>query len=205
MAVCLFPGVTVLDFTGPMELFSFLYPNRLARSSFGPSPYTISATYLSISKEPVVSTSELVILPNKTYGEAVEQYDILVVPGGASLFTPRCSAYTSLDFAGPGSRPDVCPKSLVDFIVRQTPGAKYVFSVCTGSEVLAQAGILEGKRATTNKSSFNRIKGSTQDRAISWVAKARWVVDGKIWTSSGVTAGEFVCRLSMGRVLIPAS
>ena len=84
----------------------------------------------------------------------------------------------------------MCPKSLVDFIKAQAPGAKYVLSVCTGSEVLARAGVLNGKRATTNKFSFKRIQEETRDLVVTWVPKARWVVDGNVWSSSGVTAGR---------------
>ena len=84
----------------------------------------------------------------------------------------------------------MCPQSLVDFVKRQAPGAQYVLSVCTGSEVLARAGVLQGKRATTNKASYKRIVDETRELGITWVPKARWVVDGKIWTSSGVTAGK---------------
>ena len=84
----------------------------------------------------------------------------------------------------------MCPQSLLDFVKRQAPGAQYVLSVCTGSEVLAHAGVLQGKRATTNKASFKRIVDETRELGITWVPKARWVVDGKIWTSSGVTAGK---------------
>ena len=59
---------------------------------------------------------------------------------------------------GTGTRPGFTDEAVIQFIRAQAPGAKYVLSVCTGSELLARAGILEGKRATTNKSSFNRIR-----------------------------------------------
>ena len=68
-----------------------------------------------------------------------------------------------------------------------------MLSVCTGAELLARAGLLTGKRATTAKDNFKRIEAETRDLGIHWVKKARWVVDGKIWTSSGVTAGGLCC------------
>ncbi|KAG8719157.1 hypothetical protein FRC08_003509, partial [Ceratobasidium sp. 394] len=71
---------------------------------------------------------------------------------------------------------------------KQAAGATFILSVCTGSWVLADAGVLDGKRATTNKAAFKDCVASTS-KEVKWVAKARWVVDGNIWTSSGVTAG----------------
>ena len=65
--------------------------------------------------------------------------------------------------------------------------ATYVLSVCTGSAVVAATGIMDGRRATSNKRALqwvcNRAPG------VQWVGNARWVVDGKFYTSSGVSAG----------------
>ncbi|KAJ6529622.1 hypothetical protein B0H19DRAFT_968267, partial [Mycena capillaripes] len=54
---------------------------------------------------------------------------------------------------------------------------------------LALAGVLTGKRATTNKS-FYRTIVALMPKDINWVPEARWVVDGNVWTSSGVSAGD---------------
>ena len=60
-------------------------------------------------------------------------------------------------------------------------------TVCTGTALLAQAGLLDGRRATTNKMFFAWPEGTWP--AVHWVREARWVEDGKFWTSSGVSAG----------------
>jgi putative intracellular protease/amidase len=107
---------------------------------------------------------------------------------------------------------DRTPASEIAFVKAQAPKAQYVMSVCIGSAILGYAGVLSGKRATTNKSLFklvevrltgcNRLTASflkisfrslqkVTPKDITWVAKARWVVDGNIWTSSGVNAGMF--------------
>ncbi|KAJ3528596.1 hypothetical protein NM688_g7977 [Phlebia brevispora] len=172
IAVCLFPEAAALDFVGPMELLSFLTPRVLALKLLPISPpFGFEPAYLSTSKGPLEFYGGLQVLPTKTYDEVTEQFDILLIPGGL------------------GTWPDKCPQTLIDFIRKQAPGAKYILSVCSGSEVLARAGVLDGKRATTNKSAFKRIQEETRDLNITWVPKARWVVDGNVWTSSGVTAG----------------
>ena len=62
-----------------------------------------------------------------------------------------------------------------------------VFSVCTGSIILAAAGVLNGRKASTNK---NAQKFAIEKFAhVQWTEKGRWTVDGKFWSSSGVTAG----------------
>ncbi|KAH8160350.1 hypothetical protein CIB48_g7888 [Xylaria polymorpha] len=62
-----------------------------------------------------------------------------------------------------------------------------VLLVCTGSAIVAMSGILDGRRATSNKKSWEWA--TSQGPAVNWVRQARWVVDGNVWTSSGVSAG----------------
>ena len=62
-----------------------------------------------------------------------------------------------------------------------------VTSVCTGSALLARAGLLDGLKATTNKQFFALAR--MQSEAVDWVEAARWVDSGKYVTSSGVSAG----------------
>lgn len=83
IAVCLFPGVTALDFVGPMELLGFLTPQVIAMKLLPTqAPYVFETTYLSVSKDLVRASPGFDILPAKTYDEATEQFDILLVPGG---------------------------------------------------------------------------------------------------------------------------
>jgi transcriptional regulator GlxA family with amidase domain len=96
-------------------------------------------------------------------------YDILLVPGGM------------------GTRREVENRALLDWLARAADRAEIVASVCTGSALLAKAGLLDGKRATTNKRAFDWVAG--QGPKVQWQRKARWVEDGKFITSSGVSAG----------------
>ncbi|KAJ6499011.1 class I glutamine amidotransferase-like protein [Mycena sanguinolenta] len=176
VAVCLFPRVTVTDYQGPVELLGILSAKNRDRALAGvkvsgPLPdLRIEFTYLSHTLDPVEPTSGPTLLPAKTYDDAKEQFDIILIPGGPNV-----------------NPPSACP----EFIKRQAPGAKYILTVCTGSLILARTGLLNGKRATTNKSAFRRVQEETKHLGIHWIPKARWVTteDKKIWTGSGVTAG----------------
>ena len=65
--------------------------------------------------------------------------------------------------------------------------ASYVLTVCTGSALLAKTNLLNGKKATSNKRAFDWARSNGAE--VNWVKKARWVQDGKFYTSSGVSAG----------------
>jgi transcriptional regulator GlxA family with amidase domain len=65
--------------------------------------------------------------------------------------------------------------------------ACHVLTVCTGSALLASTGLLKNRRATSNKLAYDWV--ISQDSDVLWQRKARWTVDGKYYTSSGVSAG----------------
>ncbi len=96
-------------------------------------------------------------------------YDLLLVPGG------------------PGTWDQIDNPRLLKWIARASQKAEVVMSVCTGAAFLANAGLLRGKLATTNKMNFDWVTQFGDD--ISWQGRTRWVEDGKLFTSSGVTAG----------------
>ena len=97
------------------------------------------------------------------------RYDILLVPGG------------------PGTRDVAQLDAYLDWLNAQAKTAEVITSVCTGAMFLACAGLLDGRRATTNKMAFDWVTGHGGD--IDWQRNARWVRDGNIYTSSGVSAG----------------
>jgi putative intracellular protease/amidase len=101
--------------------------------------------------------------------DEIQSFDVLLIPGG---FGTRKMAEDG------------------DFIARLKTLAEkseVVLAVCTGSALLARTGLLKKVKATSNKLAWDwAIK---QDSEVNWIRKARWVADGKYYTSSGVTAG----------------
>jgi transcriptional regulator GlxA family with amidase domain len=95
--------------------------------------------------------------------------DVMLVPGGI------------------GTRREVQTALLLDWLRQRAAQAEIVSSVCTGAALLARAGLLDGRRATSNKLSFKWV--TEQGPAVEWIRQARWVEDGKFATSSGVSAG----------------
>ena len=111
---------------------------------------------------------------------------------GAVIHTdPIPPARRDLDFVlipgGPGTRSLSEDGDCLRHLRTLSEWATYVLTVCTGSALLAAAGVLDGRRATSNKMAFDWVR--QQGNSVDWVSSARWIVDGKFYTSSGVSAG----------------
>lgn len=117
---------------------------------------------------PVKSAQGVSAVAEMSFADA-PQLDIIMVPGGV------------------GTRTELNNPAMLDFIRKQNEKTQLTTSVCTGSALLAKAGVLKGRKATSNKAFFSLA--TEQDASVDWQGKARWVEDGKFITSSGVSAG----------------
>lgn len=88
---------------------------------------------------------------------------------------------------GIGTLAELNNQAMLAFLRQRAAEADITMSVCSGSAILAKAGVLDGRRATSNKQFFALT--TTQSDKVTWVEQARWVEDGKFVTSSGVSAG----------------
>jgi putative intracellular protease/amidase len=88
---------------------------------------------------------------------------------------------------GFGARQEINNQAFINSLKELSQRAKYVLTVCTGSALLAKTNLLKNLKATSNKISFDWVV--EQDNQVNWMRKARWVNDGKYYTSSGISAG----------------
>jgi len=170
--VLLFPGFQLLDIGGPLDFL-----NELARIR-NINLYLIAQTLDPVStltstfgKPGVPLAIEERIVPTHTYQTVPADLEVLLVPGGRGVF---------------GTKPG---DPIFDFIKNVYPKLRYLLTVCTGSGLVAQTGLLDGLRATTNKAAWDGV--IVMGPKVHWVSRARWVVaeNNKIWSSSGVQAG----------------
>ena len=117
---------------------------------------------------PVRSAQGPSTLADSSFADA-PALDLILVPGGFGTFEQQENT------------------AMLDFLKATEATAEVVMSVCSGSGILAHAGLLDGRKATSNKLFFGAITGSST--AVDWQKDARWVEDGNIFTSSGVSAG----------------
>jgi len=167
VGILLFDGVEVLDFAGPFEVFSRtrLTPGVESRRSEDSAPFevfTVAARGL-----PLFTTGGLRILPHFTF-DGAPRPDILVIPGGF------------------GTRALLADQPTLDWIRHRAAEVQRLTSVCTGALLLAKAGLLAGRRATTHWGALDLL--ASLDRTII-VERGRRVVEDGIVTSAGVAAG----------------
>ena len=130
-------------------------------------------------KGPVRSAQGVATVATYSFSDA-PRIDILLVPGGigtlAQLRNPK----------------------LIEFLQARHKETAWTTSVCTGSALLAKAGILDGLSATSNKAFFSIAKN--ESNKVQWQEVARWVEDGKVFTSSGVSAGTDMSLALVGKI-----
>ncbi|KFA66937.1 hypothetical protein S40285_05760 [Stachybotrys chlorohalonatus IBT 40285] len=183
IAMVLFPSFTSLDAFGPLNVLNLLslqHNMTLQMVSADMRPVSVDRTIIdgvvggmgASSASPYFTEY---VLPDATFENATRP-DVIIIPGGA------------------GTRNLNATQPAVDWVRSQMGESEEdwptnVMTVCTGTALLARTHQIGGKNATSNKAAFNWVR--TQDGAedVNWIARARWVVDGKLWTSSGVSAG----------------
>jgi transcriptional regulator GlxA family with amidase domain len=164
VAVVLFDGFTVLDVYGPVQAFASC---RVPQADGTRQP--LFELFSLAARAGVVKPGE----GPPSYAEygfaAAPDYDILLIPGGF------------------GTRAAVTDETFLKHLAEASRRTTITTTVCTGSALLARTGLLDGRPATSNKIAWDWVV--QQGPRVKWRRQARWVDDGNIVTSSGVSAG----------------
>jgi len=156
IGILIFPQVEELDFVGPFEVLN--YVNKIR-------PDSTKVQLIAEALEPIQAFNGMKIIPDTTL-EKCSALDIVVIPGGKGRLTAMKSV------------------AIKEFIQAQMKTAKYVTSVCTGAFLLAEAGLLTGKKATTYHTALSELESYSVQ-----VISSKVVQDGKIITAGGVSSG----------------
>ncbi len=161
VAILVFDDVEVLDFAGPHEVFA------VAGDLIRPPPFYVYE--VGLTPGPVIARGRLLAAPRYTIDDCPDP-DILIIPGGM------------------GTRPLLKDRKLIEWIADRAEKVELLLSVCTGALLLAKAGLLAGKRATTHHGAFEQLSQISPSTEIA--LGERFVESSKrIITSGGISAG----------------
>ena len=169
LAIFIFDEVEVLDFAGPFEVFGVCGLRTGKEQPF--NVYTVA------QKELITARNGLRIIPHYLLHNC-PQPDILLLPGGGGVH-PDGTAF--------GSRREMNNTFLLEWIREKNRTAEMLLSVCTGSLLLAKAGLLEGLSATTHWKAVDAMRSAAPHTTI--LPEERWVDNGRIILSAGISAG----------------
>jgi transcriptional regulator GlxA family with amidase domain len=167
VVVVLFDRIDLLDVTGPPEVFALL-----RRELGGGSGYEV--VLASATMDPVTTSAGVRVLPDATFDEVARRsIDTLIVPGSVELDeSSRVRA--------------IADPVVVEWVRRLAGRTRRVASVCVGAHLLAAAGLLEGRRATTHWSTAAQLAAEHPEVVVD--PDPIFIRDGEIWTGAGLTA-----------------
>ncbi len=173
IAILIFDEVEVLDFAGPFEVFSVTGLRGPAEAPF--NVYTVAE-----KADPISARNNLRVTPRYTL-ENSPPPDIVAIPGGFGAHRwPQAMTHN---------------KAVLEWVQEQHKRTELTPSVCTGSLVLARAGLLDGLQATTHHASYERLAAFAPTATV--IRDVRFVGNDKVITSAGVQAGHgyvITCR-----------
>ena len=168
VGIVVYPGVEILDVTGPMEVFAFANIG-LQQSGLSMESAAYSIEVLAEKPGPVMTSCGLQIIANSAYSDRLDDIDTLLIAGTTNI---ECL---------------LCDPLLQDWIRTVAPRVRRLASVCTGAFLLAESGLLDGLRATSHWLFCNQL---ARDYPLITVEPDRiFVKDSFISTSGGVTSG----------------
>ncbi len=172
VGIVVFPDSEELDWAGPYEVFGMA-------SGVGAD---LKVVTLAETLEPVRCAKGLRVVADHTLDNA-PKLDVVLLPGGT------------------GTRSQIENKALLDWLRSVAPASEWVTSVCTGTAILAVAGLVEGKRVTTHWTYVDGLRELAPKSEV--VDDMRYVRDGKVVTAAGVSAGIDMSLWLVGQMFSP--
>ena len=172
VAILLFPEVEVLDFAGPFEVFA------VTDELHGYSVFNVYT--VADAPSPIRARNGLRLVPDYALNDCPPPH-ILIVPGGF------------------GTRRLLEQPPILAWVRARAAAAELTLSVCTGSLVLAKAGLLDGLRATTHHECFDLLRDLAPRTEI--VETERFIDNGRILTAAGISAGIDCSLHAVARLL----
>jgi transcriptional regulator GlxA family with amidase domain len=163
IGLLVFDQVDLLDVGGPYEVF--LTASRLVVRDGGEPPFDVVT--VGLTRDPVTAYGGLRLIPQTGIDEA-GALDLLVVPGAIAIDDV------------------IADETLMRAVATAAERAQTVASVCTGAFVLGRLGLLDGRRWTTHWEDVSLLAGRVEGTGEAWV---RWVDEGRIVTSGGLSSG----------------
>ena len=163
--IIVYDNVEALDFAGPFEVMSVV---RHAEAPLITDPCAVRILLVAETADPVTAMGGMKVIPDSDFASC-PPLGVLIVPGG------------------PGERTEHDNPAVLDFIRARSQGTKITASVCTGAFFLGKAGLLDGRHATTHSLSIGRMREMFPKVQV--VENARYVDEGDVITSAGISAG----------------
>ncbi|MEU8138151.1 GlxA family transcriptional regulator [Streptodolium elevatio] len=164
VVIAVFPDVDLLDVTGPAEVFALAN-----RETGGRAGYQVRLA--APEAGPVATSAGVRVVADLTFAEVGAAVDTLLVPGAVDIHPD-----------GPVARVDA---AVVDWVRTTAPHARRIASVCVGAHVLAAAGLLDGRRATTHWSTAAQLAADHPEVRVD--ADPIFVRSGRVWTGAGIS------------------
>ena len=178
IGIFIFNDVEELDFVGPYEVFTMI--NGVLR--YLKKPDAVKVLLISEDGKDITGNKGMRVGAHAAMTD-IEGLDVICIPGG------------------PGARVQIKNEAVMNWVKAMAPTCEWVTSVCTGSFILAKAGLTKGKKMSTYWGAFDEFEKLGLEGNL--IPDVRYVRDGNLVTSAGVSAGIDMALWLTGQIFDP--
>ena len=179
IGIYIFDGAEELDFVGPYEVFTMINEVLQSRSE----PNAVKVILISETGEDIIGNKGMRVGAHAAMKD-IKSLDVICIPGGA------------------GARSQIKNESVLNWVKETSKTCEWITSVCTGSMILSKAGLTRDKRISTYWAAFDEFKALGLEGHLQ--PSVRYVRDGNLLTSAGVSAGIDMSLWLTGQMFSPA-